>query len=72
MQGYLNLALEANENLWDEVDYYNDELANGKWHNLMNPYIGGAYFGIINDEEFEKMVTSISEGFGVDGVGAVV
>ena len=38
----------------------------------MNPYIGGAYFGIINDEEFEKMVTSISEGFGVDGVGAVM
>ncbi len=72
VQGYLNLALEANENLWGEVDYYNDELANGKWHNLMNPYIGGAYFGIINDEEFEKMVTSISEGFGVDGVGAVM
>ena len=72
VQGYLNLALEANEKLWADVDYYNEELANGKWKGMMNPYIGGAYFGIINDEEFEKMITSISEGFGTDGVGAVM
>ena len=72
VQGYVNLALEANEKLWGDVDYYNTELANGKWKGMMNPYIGDAYFGIINDEEFEKMVTSISEGFGADGVGAVM
>lgn len=68
VNGYAKLANNAYKQILKDIDYYNLEVADGKWQGILDPYqnVNG-----LPKIDFEPDVSFVSSNQAVEGIGAV-
>lgn len=68
VNAYAQKSWEAFEQILSDLEYYNNDLADGKWHGILDPYTNVNGLPKIDGEPDTAWVTSDLE---VEGIGAV-